>query len=72
MWRRGIIRGRSDSLVGELGRAICEKQKKAAWGDGLMDQVARDLSGEFPGMKGFSARNFFYIKSKKIIGQGPC
>jgi predicted nuclease of restriction endonuclease-like (RecB) superfamily len=46
----------------ELGREICEKQKKAEWGDGLIDQLAKDLSAEFPGMKGFSRANLFYIK----------
>jgi predicted nuclease of restriction endonuclease-like (RecB) superfamily len=45
-----------------LGREICEKQKKAEWGDGLIDQLAKDLSAEFPGMKGFSRTNLFFIK----------
>jgi predicted nuclease of restriction endonuclease-like (RecB) superfamily len=49
-------------LYWELGREICEKQKKARWGDGLIQQLAKDLSGAFPGMKGFSRTNLFYIK----------
>jgi predicted nuclease of restriction endonuclease-like (RecB) superfamily len=46
----------------ELGKEICEKQKKANWGEGLIEQVSKDLAAEFPGMKGFSQRNLLYIK----------
>jgi predicted nuclease of restriction endonuclease-like (RecB) superfamily len=49
-------------LYWELGREICKKQKKAKWGDGLIEQLAKDLSGAFPGMKGFSRVNLFFIK----------
>jgi predicted nuclease of restriction endonuclease-like (RecB) superfamily len=45
-----------------LGKAICEKQKESNWGDSLIEQVAKDLSAAFPGMKGFSRRNLFYIR----------
>ncbi len=50
------------NLYWELGREICEKEQKANWGEGLIDQLARDLSAAFPGVKGFSQRNLFYIK----------
>jgi len=49
-------------LYWDLGREICEKQKAAAWGDGLIDQLANDLSAAFPGMKGFSKRNLLYVR----------
>jgi predicted nuclease of restriction endonuclease-like (RecB) superfamily len=49
------------TLYWELGREICEKQEKANWGEGLIDQVANDLSAAFPGVKGFSTRNLLYI-----------
>ncbi|GGB16962.1 PDDEXK nuclease domain-containing protein [Puia dinghuensis] len=49
-------------LYWELGREICEKQDRAKWGDGLIGQVAKDLTAAFPGMKGFSRANLFYIK----------
>jgi hypothetical protein len=42
------------SLYWELGADIVEKQKNAKWGDGLIDQLSKDLSQEFPDMKGFS------------------
>ncbi|HEV3327058.1 MAG TPA: PDDEXK nuclease domain-containing protein [Puia sp.] len=50
------------NLYWELGKEICEKQEKANWGDALIDQLAKDLSAAFPGVKGFSMRNLFYIK----------
>lgn len=50
------------NLYWELGRDICEKQEKANWGEGLIDQLAKDLSAAFPGIKGFSRTNVFYIR----------
>jgi predicted nuclease of restriction endonuclease-like (RecB) superfamily len=55
------------NLYWELGREICEKQEKANWGDALIDQLAKDLSAAFPGVKGFSRRNLFYIKQWYIF-----
>ena len=49
-------------LYWELGREICEKQKVANWGDGLIVQLAKDLSAAFPGVKGFSRANLFYMR----------
>jgi predicted nuclease of restriction endonuclease-like (RecB) superfamily len=46
----------------ELGADIVEKQTQAKWGDGLIDQLSRDLMGEFPDIKGFSRRNLMYIQ----------
>lgn len=42
-----------------LGEQILEKQKAAAWGDGLLEQMSKDLLKEFPRIKGFSRRNLF-------------
>jgi hypothetical protein len=50
-----------------LGKAIFEKQQEANWGDFLIDEMAKDLSGAFPGMKGFSRRNLFYIRKWNIF-----
>ena len=46
----------------ELGQDIVDKQKNAKWGDGFLKQLNKDLSAEFPDMKGFSLRNLKYIK----------
>jgi len=46
----------------ELGADIVAKQSHARWGDGLIDQLSRDLMSEFPEIKGFSRSNLMYIK----------
>ena len=61
-----------------LGSEIVEKQKKGAWGDGLLPQLSQDLMVEFPNIKGFSLRNLKYIRQwyrfyadEQAIGQQP-
>jgi hypothetical protein len=49
-------------LYWDLGKQIIEKQKNTAWGDALIPQLAKDLINAFPGSKGFSERNLFYIR----------
>jgi predicted nuclease of restriction endonuclease-like (RecB) superfamily len=46
----------------ELGTDIIEKQKNAAWGEGILKQLSRDLMSEFPDMKGFSERNLRLVR----------
>jgi predicted nuclease of restriction endonuclease-like (RecB) superfamily len=46
----------------DLGKMIHEQQAKAAWGDKLLGQLAKDLGAEFPDMKGFSATNLKYCR----------
>ena len=46
----------------ELGADIVAKQAQAKWGDGLVDQLSKDLSSEFPDMRGFSRANLMYVK----------
>lgn len=46
----------------ELGADIVAKQEKAKWGEGLIDQLSKDLMSEFPDMKGFSRTNLMYVK----------
>ncbi|MES2850152.1 MAG: PDDEXK nuclease domain-containing protein [Bacteroidota bacterium] len=49
-------------LYWELGKEIQEKEQEARWGTKLIEQLSKDLLNEFPGMKGFSRTNLFYIK----------
>jgi len=49
-------------LYWHLGAEIIEKEKKANWGSGFIDRLSRDLSFEFPDMKGFSRRNLYAIR----------
>lgn len=45
-----------------LGTQIIDKEKTSSWGERLIPQMAKDLSVAFPGVKGFSRTNLFYIK----------
>jgi predicted nuclease of restriction endonuclease-like (RecB) superfamily len=48
-------------LYWHIGSEIIEKEKAANWGSGFIDRLSRDLSFEFPDMKGFSRRNLYAI-----------
>lgn len=49
-------------LYWEIGIDIVEKQANTKWGDGFLLQLSKDLTAEFPEMKGFSERNVKYIR----------
>ncbi len=49
-------------LYWEIGKALAERQKRARWGDAVIERLARDLRREFPGMKGFSRTNLCYMR----------
>ena len=61
----------------DLGADIVEKQKQAVWGSGFLKQLSKDLTVEFPDMKGFSYRNLravkqwylFYFQDDAIVEQ---
>ena len=46
----------------QLGRdlVICRAEEK--WGKGVVEQVSLDMQAAFPGTKGFSARNLWWMK----------
>ncbi|MFT4297765.1 MAG: PDDEXK nuclease domain-containing protein [Candidatus Woesearchaeota archaeon] len=45
-----------------IGKRIVEKQKLSKWGDKFLSNLSRDLSKEFPAIKGFSKRNLELIR----------
>ena len=49
-------------LYWQLGHDIAIKQSEAKWGDGLIARLSRDLTAEFPEMKGWSERNLRRVK----------
>jgi len=49
-------------LYWDMGRQIAEKQEKAKWGSGFIEQLSKDLRKEFPEMTGFSRTNLFRMK----------
>ena len=59
------LRAVNKELVGlywDIGRMIVERQKDAAHGSAIAERLAADLRSEFPGIKGFSRRNVFYMR----------
>ncbi|NQZ31710.1 MAG: DUF1016 domain-containing protein [Oceanospirillaceae bacterium] len=46
----------------ELGQDIVERQQASTWGTGFLKQLSKDLSAEFPTIKGFSERNLGLIR----------
>ncbi len=50
------------NLYWELGKEILDKEVTTGWGDKLISQLSKDLLNEFPGIKGFSRSNLYYIR----------
>lgn len=46
----------------QLGESIMDKQQNSQWGEGFLTQLSKDLSSEFPDVKGFSKRNLELIR----------
>lgn len=49
-------------LYWNIGNEILQRQKAEGWGAKVIDRLSRDLSEEFPEMKGFSPRNLGSMK----------
>lgn len=49
-------------LYWDIGAAIRAKQTVQGWGDGVVDQLARDLKAAYPGASGFSAVNLWRMR----------
>ncbi len=49
-------------LYWEIGKELYEKQENEGWGNSVVDNLEKDLTAEFPDLKGFSRRNLFYMK----------
>ena len=50
------------ALYWDIGRLIVERQKDAGWGKAVVERLATDLREEFPGIKGFSVQNLWYMR----------
>ncbi len=47
------------ALYWEIGRRITEQQTTLGWGKSVVENLFKDIQKEFPGIKGFSARNMW-------------
>jgi predicted nuclease of restriction endonuclease-like (RecB) superfamily len=64
-------------LYWDIGKEIDLKLKNADWGTKIIEQVSKDLTSEFPNIKGFSTRNIyamrqwflFYSQQSSIVPQ---
>ncbi len=55
----------------DIGRMICGRQEGQTWGGSVVEELARDLQKEFPGIKGFSGRNIWYMRKFYLAYKGP-
>lgn len=51
------------ALYWEIGKAVSQKVLQEKWGKSIVEQLSKDLQTEFPGIRGFSARNIWNMKS---------
>jgi len=64
-------------LYWDIGRTLLVRREKEGWGGKVVDRLAADLQGAFPGMKGLSSRNLKYMRAfaekcpECRIGQQP-
>jgi len=54
-------------LYWDIGRMIVERQRDAEHGTAIAEQLSNDLRTEFPGIRGFSRRNVFYMKEFYLL-----
>jgi len=50
------------ALYWDIGRLIVERQEKYGWGKAVVENLAKDLHKEFPGIQGYSAQNLWRMK----------
>lgn len=59
------LRAVNKELIGlywDIGRMIVERQQAQGWGKGVVEQLSNDLHAAFPGVRGFSAQNLWYMR----------
>ncbi|MCX5666711.1 MAG: PDDEXK nuclease domain-containing protein [Candidatus Omnitrophica bacterium] len=50
------------ALYWDIGALIVEEQKKHGWGKSIVENLAKDLQNEFPGMQGYSKDNIWRMR----------
>ena len=50
------------TLYWDIGRLIVTRQQGETWGKSVVEQLAKDLQAEFPGISGFSVRNIWRMR----------
>ncbi len=57
-------------LYWDLGKMIVSRQKKHNWGKSIVQNLAKDLQDEFPGISGFSSQNLWYMRQFYLTYKG--
>ena len=50
------------TLYRDIGKMIVERQEQYGWGKSVVENLAKDLQKEFPGIQGFSSKNLWRMK----------
>ena len=50
------------ALYWDIGKLIAGRQEREGWGRSVVEQLADDLQNEFPGVRGFSVQNLWYMR----------
>ncbi len=58
-------------LYWHIGREILRAQRHEGWGTKVVERLAKDLSSEFPEMKGFSRSNLLYMRAFYAAWRAP-
>ncbi len=71
--RRRAYQAVNSELVGlywQLGEYISRKIASAEWGDGVVDELAATIAGEYPNMRGYTRRNLFRMRQFYEVYRG--
>ena len=49
-------------LYWDIGKMIVKKQEELGWGKAVIENLAKDLQNEYPGLQGFSHRNLWRMR----------
>ncbi len=49
-------------LYWDIGRMIVDRQEAGGWGKSVVERLSVDLQQEFPGIRGFSVQNLWYMR----------
>lgn len=50
------------ALYRNIGKSIVDKQEQLGWGKSVVENLSKDLQFEFPGTKGYSVQNLWYMR----------
>lgn len=60
------------ALYLDIGKVILERRGAEGWGTKIIERLGKDLRGAFPDIKGFSPRNFRYMRQlAQICAETP-